>query len=64
MRQKATQNKPKRNRDTAASLSASYRDEHDSEEEGAISIAAIKNKYNNKSAPKQGLYCIYIFNQI
>lgn len=59
MRQKSTQNKPKRSRDTAASLSAGYREEHDSDDEGAISIAAIKNKYTGKgasAAPKSGNY--------
>lgn len=55
MRQKTTQPKQKR-RETAASL-ANYREEHDSDDEGAISIAAIKNKYTGKGGPsgsKQG----------
>lgn len=45
IRQKTSQWKPKRSRDSGA-MNSSYRD-HDegSDEEGAISIAAIKNKY-------------------
>lgn len=60
MRQKSAQSKPKRNRDTTANLGTTYREdgEHDSEDEGAISIAAIKNKYNKKgpggATSKQG----------
>lgn len=57
MRQKTTQNKPKRNRDAAASLGAGYQ-EHESDDEGAISIAAIKNKYTAKggaNTSKQGM---------
>ena len=56
MRQKATTTKQKRNRETAAN-SSSYREEHDSDDEGAISIAAIKNKFSNKggaNTSKQG----------
>lgn len=59
MRQKTMQSKPKRNRDTAAGLSASYREEHESDDEGAISIAAIKNKYTGKggaNTSKQGMF--------
>lgn len=59
MRAKTTQNKPKRNRDTVASLNAAYREEHDSDDEGTISISAIKNaaKLGNKSgsSSKQGI---------
>lgn len=65
MRQKTTQSKPKRNRDTAAALSAGYREEHDSEDEGAISIAAIKNKYTGKgraNTSKQGTFDLKICN--
>lgn len=59
MRQKTAQTKPKRSRDPAASSGLAYREDgdHDSEDEGAISIAAIKNKYKGGSsatAPKQG----------
>lgn len=57
MRQKTTQTKQKR-RETAASHN-SYREEHDSDDEGAISIAAIKKKYTGgkgeSSAAKQGI---------
>lgn len=55
IRQKSTQNKPKRNREAAGHGSA-YREygEHDSDDEGAISIAAIKNKYNKNAPGKQG----------
>lgn len=57
MRQKTTTPKQKRNRETAA---LAYREEHDSDDEGAISIAAIKNKYTGKGGPpgaasKQGI---------
>lgn len=50
MRQKPNVSKPKRNRETAANLNSSYREEgeHESDDEGAISIAAIKNKYTKK----------------
>lgn len=50
IRQKQT-TKPKRSRDSAAHLNTSYRD-HDegSDDEGAISIAAIKNKYKKGGA--------------
>lgn len=54
MRQKTTQSKTKRNRESAVNT---YREEHESDDEGAISIAAIKNKFKDKSAPgasKQG----------
>lgn len=59
MRQKTAQSKPKRSRDAAANSGLAYREdgEHDSDDEGAISIAAIKNKYkggSNTSAAKQG----------
>lgn len=59
MRQKTTTPKQKRNRESAASL-ANYREEHDSDDEGTISIAAIKNKYTGKGGPpgaasKQGI---------
>lgn len=55
MRQKATTTKQKRNREPAAN--SNYREEHDSDDEGAISIAAIKNKFSNKgglNTSKQG----------
>lgn len=55
MRAKTTQTKQKR-RETAASIN-NYREEHESDDEGAISIAAIKNKYTGKggaSGAKQG----------
>lgn len=55
MRQKTTQAKTKRNRESANI--STYREEHDSDDEGAISIAAIKNKFKDKSAAgasKQG----------
>lgn len=58
IRAKSSVVKPKRNRETVAGTSSSYREdgEHDSDDEGAISIAAIKNKYkkNGSSAPKPG----------
>lgn len=59
MRQKTTQTKPKRSRDAAANSGSAYREDgdHESDDEGAISIAAIKNKYKGgaaASAPKQG----------
>lgn len=69
MRQKATTAKGnKRNRDST-NLNT-YREEHESDDEGAISIAAIKNKFKDKSAAntsKQGtvhsmqkeIVCIY-----
>lgn len=62
IRQKSTQNKPKRNRDLAASHGSAYREygEHDSDDEGAISIAAIKNKYNKNTVGKQGECKIYV----
>uniref|UniRef100_A0A1L8DFQ3 Putative another transcription unit protein n=1 Tax=Nyssomyia neivai TaxID=330878 RepID=A0A1L8DFQ3_9DIPT len=53
MRQKAaTSTKPKRSRDSSNLMSMGYRD-HDegSEDEGGISIAAIKNKYKKGKAP-------------
>lgn len=56
MRQKTTQTKQKRKRKTAASLN-NYREKHDSDDEGTISIAAIKNKYVGGKGPggsKQG----------
>lgn len=53
--------KPKRNRDAAASSGVGYREdgEHESDDEGGISIAAIKSKFNKKNigaagAAKQG----------
>lgn len=55
MRQKATTAKTKRNRESANHNN--YREEHDSDDEGAISIAAIKNKFSNKggaNTSKQG----------
>lgn len=55
MRQKATTAKTKRSRDS--NNLNNYREEHDSDDEGAISIAAIKNKFKDKSAAntsKQG----------
>lgn len=59
MRQKTTQTKQKRNRETAASHN-NYREEHDSDDEGTISIAAIKNKYvggkGGPSGSKQGKF--------
>lgn len=67
MRQKSVQSKPKRSRDTAANLSAGYREdgEHESDDEGAISIAAIKNKYKKgaggANAPKQGNFYNWTF---
>lgn len=58
IRAKSSVAKPKRNRETVAGTSSSYREdgEHESDDEGAISIAAIKNKYkkNGSSAPKPG----------
>lgn len=59
MRQKTAQSKPKRSRDPAANSGMAYREDgdHESDDEGAISIAAIKNKYkggSSASAPKQG----------
>lgn len=58
MRQKATTAKTKRNRESG-NLN-NYREEHDSDDEGAISIAAIKNKFKDKSGgantSKQGMY--------
>jgi len=58
IRAKTSVVKPKRNRELVAGTSSSYREdgEHDSDDEGAISIAAIKNKYkkNGTSAPKPG----------
>lgn len=58
IRAKSSVVKPKRNRETVAGTSSSYREdgEHDSDDEGAISINAIKNKYkkNGTSAPKPG----------
>lgn len=55
MRQKSAQSKPKRNRDTAASLGNAYREDL-SDDEGAISIAAIKSNYKKgATAPKQGI---------
>lgn len=44
--------KPKRSRGGEAAAAAAYgaEGEHDSDDEGAISIAAIKNKYNKKGA--------------
>lgn len=67
MKQKPTQSKPKRNRDTAAHNNSSYREDgdHESEDEGAISIAAIKSKHNKGTAAagggaaKQGMSFIY-----
>lgn len=60
MRAKPNTTKTKRGRDTSSNMNASYREdgEHDSEDEGAISIAAIKNKYKktNQSAAKPGLF--------
>lgn len=52
LRQKQHQTKPKRSRDSGNLASMSYRD-HDegSEDEGAISLAAIKNKYKKGKAP-------------
>lgn len=52
MRQKATTAKTKRNRESGNH--SNYREEHDSDDEGAISIAAIKNKFNNKSGGSGG----------
>ena len=69
MRTKPNASKSKRNRGDAAANhhNTSYRDEgeheHESEDEGAISIAAIKNKFNKKSAPggaKPGKLKIYL----
>lgn len=60
MRQKNSAVKPKRGRGgeagAAGGLNASYREdgEHDSDDEGAISIAAIKNKYKKGSAGGKG----------
>lgn len=57
IRQKTTQTKTKRNRETAAN--SAYREEHDSDDEGTISISAIKNKYTGgkggPNASKQGM---------
>lgn len=53
MRQKTTQSKQKRN--SAAGHSNAFREDHESDDEGAISIAAIKNNYKKgANAPKQG----------
>lgn len=68
MRAKTTQTKQSKRRETAASL-ANYREEHDSDDEGAISIAAIKNKYTGgkggPSGSKQGnneiSFIFYVF---
>lgn len=61
MRAKTTQTKQKR-RETAANIN-NYREEHDSDDEGAISIAAIKNKYTGSkggsSGSKQGKLFAY-----
>lgn len=55
MRQKTTANKQKRNREAATGHGNAYREDHDSDDEGAISIAAIKNNYKKGgNAPKQG----------
>ncbi|XP_055694137.1 another transcription unit protein isoform X1 [Lutzomyia longipalpis] len=54
MRQKAAGGsvKPKRSRDSSNLMSTSYRDpDEGSEDEGGISIAAIKNKYKKGKAP-------------
>lgn len=60
MRAKPNAAKSKRSRDTSSNMNASYREdgEHESDDEGAISIAAIKNKYkkNNQPAAKPGLF--------
>lgn len=61
MRQKTTQTKQKRRGEAAANIS-NYREEHDSDDEGAISIAAIKNRYTGKgaaNASKQGKFKYY-----
>lgn len=52
IRQKTSQTKPKRSREATAIHNTSYREEgdHESDDEGVISIAAIKNKYK-KGAP-------------
>lgn len=64
MRQKSTSAKPKRNRDAVSNPHTSFREdgEHESEDEGAISIAAIKNKYKKQpgSANKPGLWQLYL----
>lgn len=56
--------KPKRSRDTAAN-SSSY-NEHDSDEEGAISLSAIKNKNKQKytQGSKQGTFSTISINSI
>lgn len=48
--------KPKRSRGGEAAAAAAYgaEGEHESDDEGAISIAAIKNKYNNKKGANGG----------
>lgn len=54
--------KPKRNRDSAINSSAYQDGEHDSDDEGAISLSAIKNKHKQKyiagarESSKQGTY--------
>lgn len=59
MRQKTTQTKQKRNRDSAAGHGNAYREDHESDDEGAISIAAIKNNYKRgANPPKQGMFMI------
>lgn len=66
MRQKSAQSKPKRSRDTAANLGNAYREDHDSDDEGAISIAAIKSNYKKgANVPKQGINrSMIIINQV
>lgn len=58
MRAKPNTAKTKRSHNTSSNLNASYREdgEHESDDEGAISIAAIKNKYkkNSPAAVKPG----------
>lgn len=57
MRQKTTQTKQKRNRDSVAGHGIAYREDHESDDEGAISIAAIKNNYKKgANPPKQGIF--------
>lgn len=57
MRQTSRTSKPRKRGDTttrAHSGSAAYREEEGSEEEGAISLAAIKNKYKSGASGNKG----------
>ncbi|XP_052866173.1 another transcription unit protein [Anopheles cruzii] len=54
MRAKPTSTKPKRGRDSGAGASNAYHHDEGSEDEGGISIAAIKNKFKGDKALKAG----------